>query len=148
MNQLIRKLSEYYKENGLNVTVDGQKRCLKLKQRILVPDGFLSLHIFVTADELDYKKYRFSCYGLGNLKNVTEKDLFVIEQFNENQDEVRLSLDDKERVVLFFDKEFYDITSYDLGLETMGEALRCVAVFDPFIKNNYQTLKHIIKRLR
>lgn len=148
MNQLIQRLEEYYNRSGINVTLEEERNCLSLKQRILTVDGFLNLEIFVIADEGDCTKYQFLCYGLGVLKNATDKDLFRFNLFNENQEEIQICLDEKDEIALTFYREFQDITSYDLGLDTMGEALQCVSMFGPFIKRNYQLLKHIIKCLK
>ena len=148
MNLLIHKLEEYYTENGLEVAVEEKQNCLHIKQRILTADGFLNLEILVQADRFDYRKFRFSCYGLGALKQVKDKDLFKIDTFNEMQEEVQLCLDENEEVFLTFEREFRKITPYDLGIDTMEEALHCVSMFDGFIKSNYQLLKQVIRCLK
>ncbi len=148
MNLLIRKLEEYYKENGLDVVLEEKQNCLHIKQRILTADGFVNLEILAQADKMDYRKCRFSCYGLGALKNVKDKDLFKIKTFNEMQEEVQLCLDENDDVFLTFEREFLKITPYDLGIDTMEEALKCVSMFARFIKSNYPLLKQVVKCLK
>ena len=148
MNLLIQKLEEYYRENGLEVTADEIQSTLEIKQRILVPDGFLNLVICVYGDQSDYRSFRFACYGLGRLTNPTDKDLFKINYFNENQEEMRMRLNENSEVYLSFDREFPEITSYDLGIDTMEKALECVSTFAIYIKRNYQLLKNVIRCLK
>lgn len=148
MNRLIQKLGEYYNGHELDTVLEEEQNSLNLKQRILTPGGFLCLDIFVTADKSDDKKYRFSCCGLGRLVNPTKRELFRIEQFNAVHDEIKMLFDGKNQVFLTFEKTFDNITPYDLGLETLGEALKCVASFQSFIKGHYQELKQIIRSLR
>lgn len=148
MNQLIKKLEEYYKGSSFGAEVNEQENCLRIKQRILTGGGFLNLDILVVENPADYKKYSFFCYGLGTMKNVTEREVSRLKTFIENQGEIRLCMDERRQVYLSFEKEFYDITPYDLGMETMGEALKCVSLFGLFIKRNYQILKYVLKKIK
>lgn len=148
MNLLIQRLGEYYERRGLKAVLEEERNRLSLKQRILTSDGFLNLVICVTGSSEDCQKYTFSCYGLGCLRNATEKDLFRIELFNEDREEIKMYLEEDGRVLLAYDKIFYEITPYDLGLDTMGEAMKCISVFAPFIQGNYSILKQILRPLK
>ena len=147
MNSLIKKLEEYYIEKGWNAEAEEQRNRLCVKQTIETADGVRDLDIFIEPDKIDYRRYRYICYGLGGLPEVTDADLEKVKAFNGAQKEMRMHLDENRAAFLMSEHVFTRIKPNDIGADIIEEAVSVVSSFDDFIKNHYPLLKETLRCL-